>query len=186
MSQKSCFLVDLRFENVKIDQNSSKIFYYERHSRQQMATTNTRSAGKKLNEKEVEEKLAAAKDAKKDEFYTQFSTIEKELFHYRHHFKNKTVFLNCDDAESSNFWKYFELNFDFFELNRLISVHFVEDGTSYSTEMIKIDDRAKELLVNGLIDGLVLHTNGVADMGFEAVEVAKKWMEENGEVIIND
>ena len=47
-------------------------------------------------------------------------------------------------------------------------------------------NRAKELLVNGLIDGLVLHTNGVADMGFEAVEVAKKWMEENGEVIIND
>ena len=97
---------------------------------------------------DIQDKLHAAKRAKKDEFYTQFSTIEKELFHYRHHFKNKTVFLNCDDAESSNFWKYFELNFDFFELNRLISVHFVEDGTSYSTEMIKIDDVIKKYRTN--------------------------------------
>lgn len=97
---------------------------------------------------DIQDKLHAAKRAKKDEFYTQFPTIEKELFHYRHHFKNKTVFLNCDDAESSNFWKYFELNFDFFELNRLISVHFVEDGTSYSTEMIKIGDVVKKYRTN--------------------------------------
>ena len=45
-------------------------------------------------------------------------------------------------------------------------------------------NRAKELLVNGLVDGLVLHTNGVVGMGFEAVEVAKDWMEENGDIAI--
>ena len=45
-------------------------------------------------------------------------------------------------------------------------------------------NRAKELLVNGLVDGLVLHTNGVVGMGFEAVELAKKWMEENGDIAI--
>ena len=31
-------------------------------------------------------KLAAAKDAKKDEFYTQLSDIERELRHYRDFF----------------------------------------------------------------------------------------------------
>lgn len=45
-------------------------------------------------------------------------------------------------------------------------------------------NRAKELLKAGLIEGIVLHTNGVADMGFKAVEVAKKWMEENGDEIV--
>ena len=45
-------------------------------------------------------------------------------------------------------------------------------------------NRAKEMLKSGQVEGIVLHTNGVADMGFEAVEVAKKWMEENGDEII--
>ena len=56
---------------------------------------------------DIQDKLHAAKRAKKDEFYTQLPTIEKELYHYRHHFKDKIVFLNCDDPEYSNFWKYF-------------------------------------------------------------------------------
>ena len=36
--------------------------------------------------------LGQAKDAKKDEFYTQLTDIEKELKHYTEHFKNKVVF----------------------------------------------------------------------------------------------
>lgn len=33
--------------------------------------------------------LGAAKDAKNDEFYTQLTDIEKELRHYRKHFKGQ-------------------------------------------------------------------------------------------------
>ena len=54
--------------------------------------------------------LGAAKDAKNDEFYTQLTDIEKELRHYRKHFKGKTVLCNCDDPFESNFFKYFVLN----------------------------------------------------------------------------
>ena len=36
--------------------------------------------------------LSAAKTAKKDEFYTQLTDIEKEMRYYRKHFKDKTVF----------------------------------------------------------------------------------------------
>lgn len=41
--------------------------------------------------------LNAAKTAKKDEFYTQLSDIERELQHYWKHFRGKTVLCNCDD-----------------------------------------------------------------------------------------
>ena len=47
--------------------------------------------------------LQKANSSKKDEFYTQLSDIEKELRHYREHFKGKVVFCNCDDPRVSNF-----------------------------------------------------------------------------------
>jgi hypothetical protein len=57
--------------------------------------------------------LCKANVAKKDEFYTQLSYIEKELGHYKEYFNGKTVFCNCDDPEESNFWNYFALNFEY-------------------------------------------------------------------------
>lgn len=60
--------------------------------------------------------LSRAKQNKQDEFYTQIKDIEQELKHYKQHFKGKVVFCNCDDPEWSNFWKYFELNFDYLGL----------------------------------------------------------------------
>lgn len=65
--------------------------------------------------------LTAAKAAKKDEFYTQLTDIEKELAHYKTHFKGKTVLCNCDDPRVSNFFKYFTLNFDHLGLKRVIA-----------------------------------------------------------------
>lgn len=56
--------------------------------------------------------LSAAVKAKKDEFYTQLTDIEKEMRYYRKHFKGKTVLCNCDDPFESNFFKYFVLNFN--------------------------------------------------------------------------
>ncbi len=65
--------------------------------------------------------LSAAVKAKKDEFYTQLTDIEKEMRHYRKHFKGKTVFCNCDDPFESNFFKYFVLNFNRLGLKKLIA-----------------------------------------------------------------
>ena len=64
--------------------------------------------------------LNAAKNAKKDEFYTQLPDIERELRHYSRHFKGKTVLCNCDDPYESNFFKFFALNFNFLGLKKLI------------------------------------------------------------------
>ena len=65
--------------------------------------------------------LHSAKAAKKDEFYTQLSDIERELKHYRHHFKDKVVYCNCDDPRVSNFFHYFSYNFEKLGLKRLVT-----------------------------------------------------------------
>jgi hypothetical protein len=70
--------------------------------------------------------LQKAKKSKSDEFYTQLSDIESELQHYKSHFKDKVVFCNCDDARSSNFFKYFVENFKELGLKKLISACFQE------------------------------------------------------------
>lgn len=65
--------------------------------------------------------LQKAKKDKNDEFYTQFTDIEREVSNYRDHFKGKTVLCNCDDPRVSNFFKFFALNFEYFGLKRIIT-----------------------------------------------------------------
>lgn len=110
--------------------------------------------------------LGAAKNAKKDEFYTQLCDIENELKHYKEHFNGKTVFCNCDDPYESNFFKYFALNFNSLGLKKLIATcyngspvlgtelilfreHFVDEPKkiAYKVEITEVTD------VNG--DGCV-------------------------------
>lgn len=66
-------------------------------------------------------RMTAAKQNKKDEFYTQLADIENELRHYRAHFAGKTVLCNCDDPRISNFFHYFAYNFERLGLRRLIT-----------------------------------------------------------------
>ena len=54
--------------------------------------------GEKMARKGSVKYLHNAKSAKNDEFYTILSDIEKELRHYKKHFKNKVVFCNCDES----------------------------------------------------------------------------------------
>ena len=65
--------------------------------------------------------LTLAKANKKDEFYTQLSDIERELKHYKKHFKDKVVLCNCDDPRVSNFFHFFSYNFEKLGLKKLIA-----------------------------------------------------------------
>ena len=84
--------------------------------------------------------LVAAKAAKNDEFYTQWSDIENEMQAYLEYdpdvFRGKTVLLPCDDPEASNFTKYFALNFNKLGLKKLISTSYAPccKGRIYVTE----------------------------------------------------
>jgi hypothetical protein len=68
--------------------------------------------------------LRQANKAKKDEFYTQLSDIEKELKYYKKQFKNKVVYCNADDPFESNFFKYFASNFNELGLKKLIATSY--------------------------------------------------------------
>ena len=72
--------------------------------------------------------LQKAKKSKNDEFYTQFSDIEKELQYYKSHFENKIVYCNCDDPHTSNFFKYFVSNFKELRLKKVIAACYAEKG----------------------------------------------------------
>lgn len=81
--------------------------------------------------------LSSAKNAKNDEFYTQYHDIEKEINAYLEYnpnvFRGKTILLPCDDPEWSNFTKYFAQNFINFGLKKLISTSFAADSKKYKS-----------------------------------------------------
>lgn len=78
--------------------------------------------------------LGAAKSAKNDEFYTQYSDIEAEMNAYVEYdkdvFRGKTILLPCDDPEWSNFTRYFAANFDAFGLKKLISTSYAKGAAN--------------------------------------------------------
>ncbi len=81
-----------------------------------------------MTRKATNKLLQQAKKLKKDEFYTQLCDIENELKHYKKHFKNKIVYCNTDDPRTSNFYKYFALNFNELGLKKIIaSCHKIQD-----------------------------------------------------------
>ena len=79
--------------------------------------------------------LEKAKKAKNDDFYTRYEDIEAEVMKYRKQFKDKIVFLPCDDHNPDKhfieFWNFFVNNFDAFGLKKLIATHYSPEGNAY-------------------------------------------------------
>ena len=78
--------------------------------------------------------LRKARQAKNDEFYTQYSDINKEVFRYAEHLKHKVIYCNCDHPEQSEFYTFFKKRFKFFNLKKVITTHIVQDSTSFKRE----------------------------------------------------
>ncbi|MDD5769902.1 MAG: adenine-specific methyltransferase EcoRI family protein [Candidatus Gracilibacteria bacterium] len=115
-----------------------------------------------MTKKSSNANLRKANKNKNDEFYTQLSDIEKELGHYKEHFKGKTIFCNCDDPKESNFFKYFALNFTHLGLKKLISTHYETEKPSYKLE---------------ITDGLDLNNDGKIDLS----DIQKINLKQNGD-----
>lgn len=129
--------------------------------------------------------LSTAALAKEDEFYTQLSDIEKELRHYRKHFKNKVVLCNCDDPFESNFFKYFVLNFNRLGLKKLIAtcyysspivgkqLSFIEDATGQFSFAFG-DEIAEEVPLKRPYKAIVTQVyDKTGDGGVDMVDVAE-------------
>lgn len=116
--------------------------------------------------------LHQAKKAKNDEFYTRLEDIEKELCHYRKHFKDKVVLCNCDDPRESKFFTYFSLNFEYLGLKRLICIGYKENG--HGVKYVYEGDKNK----NGLVDPEeieVVELDGNGDFrNRETIEILKE------------
>lgn len=75
--------------------------------------------------------------------FTQYSTIEEELWFYKEHFKNKVIYCNCDNPKFSQFWAFFYNNFNKLKLKTLYSTYlsdspllYIYDGKSVTVQKI--------------------------------------------------
>lgn len=122
----------------------------------QMAKTSS-SGSKSAN-------LAAARAAKEDEFYTQLADIERELMHYKKHFKGKVVYCNCDDPRVSGFVHYFSHNFEALGLEGLLATCYKNAQPDLFSE--HDSDRAVKLEYLGDLNG-----SGIPDPSEFGVEL---------------
>ena len=95
--------------------------------------------------------LHKASKSKNDEFYTQLSDIEKEVRHYKEHFKDKVVFCNCDDPRVSNFFHYFSHSFEQLGLKKLIATCYKNQNPGLFSE--HDSERAVYLEYTGEMNG---------------------------------
>ena len=143
--------------------------------------------------------LINANKDKFNEFYTQLSDIEKELCNYKEQFRNKIIFCNCDDPYESNFFKYFAMNFNTFNLKKLIATCYDDSpiiGTQLSlfdVEGINIkkskkDKHCYKIEINEVID---LNNDGAIDLIDVQTLIKNKknvltLLEENGDFRSNE
>lgn len=125
----------------------------------------------------MNENLSKAKQAKNDEFYTQYSDIEAEMNAYVAYnadvFRGKTVLLPCDDPEWSNFTKYFATNFERFGLKKLISTSYAkgagnEQLTLFEKESPLFDKEKHE--TRGKLFTLTHDTDGSGNIDTDDIE----------------
>jgi len=89
--------------------------------------------------------LNKAKGTKNDEFYTQYSDIQKEIAAYLEYshdvFRGKVVYCNCDDPFESNFFRYFVLNFNKLGLKQLITTSYKPSPVANTQLQLFGDDK---------------------------------------------
>lgn len=122
-------------------------------------------------------RLARARAVKNDEFYTQLTDIEKELYHYSKYFEGKVIYCNCDDPFESNFFKYFVLNFNKLKLKKLIATCYKNSPVSnkelslFPDEPIKTTAVAHKIIITEMPD-----ENGDGAYNLEDI---KLWLSRN-------
>ena len=127
--------------------------------------------------------LTNAKRAKNDEFYTQYSDIQKEIGAYLEYnldvFRNKVVYCNCDDPFESNFFRYFVLNFNKLRLKQLITTSYKPSPVANTQLGLFGDDKTltkskgrPKVTANKFIINEVRDTDG--DGEFNLKDIAKQ------------
>ncbi|MBR5759094.1 MAG: adenine-specific methyltransferase EcoRI family protein, partial [Thermoguttaceae bacterium] len=121
--------------------------------------------------------LGAAKSAKNDEFYTQYNDIEAEMNAYYEYdndvFRDKTIFLPCDDHECSEFTKFFAVNFERFGLKKLISTSYAKGAANSHLTPLELASphyNKNKHLTRGKLFTLTHDVNGSGNIDTDDIE----------------
>jgi hypothetical protein len=128
--------------------------------------------------------LTSAKNAKNDEFYTQYEDIQKEVNAYLEFdpnvFRGKTILLPCDDPYESNFFKFFASKFNQFGLNKLIATSYA--GSPIAGKQLTLPSLEPPPAKNGRKKGFAIELTGLSDAdnnGVEDINDVKALLEAN-------
>lgn len=145
----------------------------------EMTSRKPKEANCAMENMSMNRNLSAAKAAKKDEFYTQYIDIQKEVEAYLEFdpdtFRSKVVYCNCDDPFESNFFKYFAANFNRLGLKKLVTTSY--DGSPIAGEQLTFPEynedngkRQKPKAISVEIEE-VRDINGDGSTGIDDVEL---------------
>ena len=109
-------------------------------------------------------KLNHAFIAKKDEFYTQYEDVEKEMLNHRKLLKGKSILCNCDDPFESAFFHFFAVNFNRLELASLTSTCYAESSLAGKEYPLEGGTGAYKAVVTEAPDETIVRPDGSLDL----------------------
>lgn len=86
-------------------------------------------------------------ETKNDEYYTQYTDIEKEIGFYD--LSGKRIYCPCDDYRISNFVKYFKDNFSTLKIKHLTATNYDNGTGAYRYDFDGVEERITPLKGNG-------------------------------------
>ena len=129
-------------------------------------------------------RLTNARTAKRDEFYTRYIDIQKEVEAYLEFdtdtFRDKVVYCNCDDPFESNFFKYFAANFNRLGLKKLISTSY--DGSPIAGAQLSFSEYSKDKRRREKPNAIAIEIDEVNDLnedGASDIEDVRLFLEQN-------
>lgn len=129
-------------------------------------------------------RLTDARSAKRDEFYTRYVDIQREVEAYLEYdentFRDKVVYCNCDDPFESNFFKYFAANFNRLGIKKLITTSY--DGSPVAGQQLTLDDYLGGGKKRQRPNAIAVHIEEVNDLngdGASDIEDVRLFLEQN-------
>lgn len=101
---------------------------------------------------------------KKDEFYTQYEDVAKEMLAHREQFNGKKVLCNCDDPFESAFFRFFVLHFNEIGLAELASTCYAGSSVEGLEYPLEGQTGAYQAIVTEVPDEELVRPDGSLDL----------------------
>lgn len=101
---------------------------------------------------------------KKDEFYTQYEDIAREMVKHRKQLQGKHILCNCDDPFESAFFRFFLLHFESLGLSRLTSTCYASSPIAGGEYPLEGGTNAYKAVVTEVPDGDLIRPDGTLDL----------------------